>query len=448
MHNGQSVSWVRRCCPPQALGDHLVFLTPSEVLPLQLQRPGSTLPPTHPPPTALPQRLPSSCFRLRPPSSTPDPRPLVSCSSVSVTFLSPALALLSPLPMTPGHSFPQWPTVASGQGHPRRAQHGVDWGRGTFGADHIPRKPGTCPALASSTALPCGTQKPGAPGAERPGVLPLVTHVTHPAARALRDMGHTRRMSPRETEPAGEMGGASVDSRAAGNLEWAAGGSGPGKEREGAGVGAQPLALPCCRVRKQGLPVAGTKSDSMGNRDHRKGSPHAAFPQEEAWPAHPEGLPEGSGPTPRGWSKTHTALASSRRLAPQASSLGLPFWARGGVTTAGPPLGSSSTNHTPEPRLASWPPEAYGGGGDRTSQLHIGHLSSPLSSPLLPQTLTSRCNQKILSALRGQRQRNAYKPGTGAQRQAQGAVEGPGPPLLTPCQPSWVEGEWRTNCDL
>lgn len=44
--------------------------------------------------------------------------------------------------------------------------------------------------------------------------------------------------------------------------------------------------------------MAGTKCDSTGNRDHRKGSPHAAFPQEEAWPAHPEGLPEGSGPTP------------------------------------------------------------------------------------------------------------------------------------------------------
>lgn len=166
-----------------------------------------------------------------------------------------------------------------------------------------------------------------------------------------------------------------------------------------------------------------------------KAAPMLLSPRKKPGPHTQRGSQRALAPHPGTEQNPHSS-GLSHRLTPQASSLGLPFRARGGVTTAAPPLGSSSTNHTPTPRLASWPPEAYGGGGDRTSQLHICRLSGPLSSPLLPRTFTSRCNQKILSALRGQRQRNAYKPVTGAQRRAEGAAEGPGPPLLTPCQPS------------
>ena len=86
-----------------------------------------------------------------------DPRPIVSCSSIPVTLLSPALVLLPPLPMPPR---PLLPCTHCGPrtGTPKESQAWCRFGVWALWADRIQNKPGIhallCPPSSCIAPLP------------------------------------------------------------------------------------------------------------------------------------------------------------------------------------------------------------------------------------------------------------------------------------------------------
>lgn len=189
------MSWVRRCAPLPALGDHLVLLTPSQVPPPQLQRPGSTLPPTHPPPPALPQGSTKAAqLLLQARNATFHPGSQTPCGLLS-RFSKPPVpspGLTFPPAHVPqeGHSFPA-PTMASGQGHPSSARHGVDWECGTLAQTTASASQGLRPYCALKALVPYhplwGTEAWNAGGRE--AWSPPTCH-THDASCCPRPEGH------------------------------------------------------------------------------------------------------------------------------------------------------------------------------------------------------------------------------------------------------------------
>lgn len=199
-----------------------------------------------------------------------------------------------------------------------------------------------------------------------------------------------------------------------------------------------PSVLPCCRVSRQGLPGAGTKSDSVGDWHHRKGCPPADLPRKEAWPpclASPRGLwphtigteqnPHGSG-----------LFFSVREVGASGLGYGLP---QARCDHSSSPAGSSSLNHTLTPRLASRGTWWRRGQNKPASPRPVSPALRP-HPRLLCKTLTSvgaqaGATRKSYPFSGAGGKRNACKPVTGARGLAQVAAEGTGSPLPTPCHP-------------